>query len=297
MGLLHRLGIKPDRREADYLAGVACFRLAPQLAHRFDRLAQMTPAAFEIDAHDRRLFGKPSRAHSEHQPAARIHVERRNGLGGLDRIALGQQADARSEADARGRLCGDRERDERVGQMRVELGHLVGRARVVGRVGGRHHQVLGEPERLEAGALGRSRNSAGIAGFFGEERRDADFHDRPLANAGESAPHRKSRLRTASHNIAELTPAGKACRIARAMLSISFSRRAIAYRGRSKLENPASFGRRTEERADEGLHLQVELDDHVVGTRRQPEAGPNVVLDAVRELAPKHGEDVVLLVA
>ncbi len=137
----------------------------------------MTPAALEVDAHDRRLFGKPSRAHAQHQPAARIHVERRGGLGGFDRIALGQQANAGADTDARGRLRGRRQRDERIGEMSVGLGHLaVGRTLIVSRIGGRDDQMLRDPERLEAGAFGRGRDRAGIAGFLGEECRDSDFH-------------------------------------------------------------------------------------------------------------------------
>jgi len=35
----------------------------------------------------------------------------------------------------------------------------------------------------------------------------------------------------------------------------------------------------------------------MVGAGREPEARPKVVLDAVRQLAPQHREDVVLLFA
>ena len=43
------------------------------------------------------------------------------------------------------------------------------------------------------------------------------------------------------------------------------------------------------------LQLEIELHDHAVGAARQADAGADVVLDSVRQLAPEHREDVVLL--
>src|SRR5436309_401082 len=58
---------------------------------------------------------------------------------------------------------------------------------------------------------------------------------------------------------------------------------------------PARNPRHSEQRADEALQLEVELRDHVVGSRREAEAGPEVVFDSARQLPPQHREEVVLL--
>src|SRR5690349_8639670 len=123
-GLLHGLGVKPNAWKLDYLAVVARFVLAPQLAHRLDRFAQMLPAPREVHSHDRGLFGKPPGADAQDKPSVRVVVDGRGHLRGFDRIALRQQAYHSAELDPLRRLRRNRERNERVGKVAVELRHF-----------------------------------------------------------------------------------------------------------------------------------------------------------------------------
>src|SRR5216684_1972685 len=189
-GLLHRLGVKPDAWKLDYLTAVARFVFAPQLAHRLDRLTQMLPAAREVHSHDCGLFGKPPGADTQDKPSVRVVVDRRGDLRGFDRIALRQQAYHSAELDPLRRLRRQRERNERVGKVTVELGHFaVGGTRIVGLVLRRYDEMLRDPKRFESEVFCFLCDCAGVTRFFSKKSQYADFHRIVSALLSRLAPH------------------------------------------------------------------------------------------------------------
>jgi len=70
---------------------------------------------------------------------------------------------------------------------------------------------------------------------------------------------------------------------------------ALTSRSLRKTTKKTSLPRTTEERADETFDLEVELDDYAVGTAGETETGTDVIANAMRQLAPDDGKDVVLL--
>ena len=107
------------------------------------------------------LLAVPAGADPEQEPAVGDAVDRRDLLGGRDRVALDDQADAGADEQPLGRRRGGGQRDERVVDPPVLVGQLA--AGRIGRLAAdRDVGVLGEPERLEAVLLGAAaRDRAG----------------------------------------------------------------------------------------------------------------------------------------
>src|SRR6266849_3783804 len=90
--LLRRLRPGHHRRELDELAVVFRFRLRPDRPHRLDALPHHPEARLEVRPVVGHLLGVPAGADAEEEPSARDLVEARDLLGGLDRIALHDEA-------------------------------------------------------------------------------------------------------------------------------------------------------------------------------------------------------------
>src|SRR5260370_5734028 len=140
----------------------------------------MPPAAREVDTHYLGFFREPSRAEPENQPAAGIEIDRCGYLRGLDHVALGQQADSRAELDARCRVRRDRQRDEWIDQMPVELRHLaVLGSRIIRRVGRRQAQMFRDEERFETEIFGFLGDRARLPRLIRQKSHHANFHIAP----------------------------------------------------------------------------------------------------------------------
>ncbi len=100
--LLHRLGPGHNRVEVDELAVVFGLGFRPDLLHRLDALAHQLGAALEGGAVVLHLLGIPADADAEQEAALRHLVYRGHLLGGLDRIALVDQAYPGADFQLRG---------------------------------------------------------------------------------------------------------------------------------------------------------------------------------------------------
>ena len=101
------------------------------------------------------LLAVPAAADAELEAPAGEEVERGDLLGGGDRVALDDQADAGADPQLRRGLRDGGQRHERVVRVPVLLRQLAA-ARVRRVAGDRDVRVLGEEQRLEAGVLGGS---------------------------------------------------------------------------------------------------------------------------------------------
>src|SRR5207253_2296985 len=124
MRLLDRLRPRPEGREADQLALEARLLLGPDALHRLDALAEQLPAGAELRPVVLHLLGVPAATDAEQEAAAREEVERRDLLGGRDRVALDQEADARAELQPSRDRSRRRERDEEIMRVPVLLGKV-----------------------------------------------------------------------------------------------------------------------------------------------------------------------------
>ena len=97
MRLLHRLRPRPDAIEVDELAVVRGLVLGPDRLHRLDPLAHQREARARVGAVVVHLLEVPAGADAEEEAAAGELVERGDLLGGRDRVALDDQADAGAE--------------------------------------------------------------------------------------------------------------------------------------------------------------------------------------------------------
>jgi len=173
MRLLHGLRPGVDRREVDVLTVVLGLALGPDRLHRLDALAQEQETAREVSrAVVRHLLRVPAGAHAEEEAAVRDAVERGDVLGGLDRVALHDEADPGRDTQARRHRGGGGERHEGLVGVVVHLRELGAagprRAALDGDV-----RVLGDPERLEAARLELTREVGGLDRGVGEEDRGA----------------------------------------------------------------------------------------------------------------------------
>jgi hypothetical protein len=98
------------------------------------------------------LLDVPAGAHAEQEAPAGDVVEGGDLLGGHDRIALDDEADARADLQALGRGGGGGEAHERVDRVAV-LGRELAATGVRGGAADRDMSVLWEEERLEAELL------------------------------------------------------------------------------------------------------------------------------------------------
>src|SRR5262249_46992485 len=94
MRLLERLGGLPGGIEVDEFALVLRCLLGPDALHRLDAFPQDRPAMPEVGAVIAHLLDVPACPDAEQHTSVRQLVERRDLLGGRDRIAFYEQADA-----------------------------------------------------------------------------------------------------------------------------------------------------------------------------------------------------------
>ena len=96
---LDGLGIGADFREAAELTAELRLFLGPQHFHNFEILTRALRPAFPGDAHRGELFRQPAHTHAEIKTPARQLIQAGDFFRGDDRIALGYQANAGSQAD------------------------------------------------------------------------------------------------------------------------------------------------------------------------------------------------------
>ena len=133
--------------------------LRPQGAQRFDVLVGDAAPLREGHADRVELLLQPADPDAQLHPAARELIERRHLLGQGDGVALGEDEDARGEADPSVAAATRRARSTDPGSAKssgpgICSGSLYGYG---GRVPRRNHRVLDGPQRLEAGLSGRGR--------------------------------------------------------------------------------------------------------------------------------------------
>ena len=122
MRLLGGLGPGPDLVEVDVLAVELGLVLCPDLLHRPHLLAETLEARLVVRAVVLHLFGIPPAPDAELEAPARERVEARHLLGGDDRVALDDEADARADPDALGRRRGGHEGHERIESVGILRG-------------------------------------------------------------------------------------------------------------------------------------------------------------------------------
>jgi hypothetical protein len=111
---LHRLRPRPARRERHRAARVARLVVRPERAHGQDPVADEVAALPEGDPVVGDLGTDPPVADAELEAPARQVVERRDGFGGDEGVALGDEADAGRKLQPGRRRRGEPEGDERV---------------------------------------------------------------------------------------------------------------------------------------------------------------------------------------
>src|SRR2546422_11399664 len=90
------------------------FLLSPNLLHREDALPEQSPSGLEVGAVILHLLGVPATTDAEEEPPAGEAVERGHFFRRDDGIALDDEADSGTEAQAGCRHGGRSERAERV---------------------------------------------------------------------------------------------------------------------------------------------------------------------------------------
>ena len=219
---LHGLRIRLERRPAEVLPGERLGRLLPERAQRAHRLGRARGAVLERDAERLELLAQPADADAEDHPPVRQHVERRDLLGDVDRMALRQEQYARREAELFRHGGREGEGQKRVQERDVlRTGDLARRAVGIHRaVPDRDDDVLDRPERFDADVLGRTRQVGEVVGEAeraGVGVHEAEFHGRGDSRVrtprqgwwcGVPAGHRKRRAR---HSEAWRLCAGLTC--------------------------------------------------------------------------------------
>jgi hypothetical protein len=175
IGSLRRLRPGHHRREVDDLAVVFRLRLGPNLAHRLDLLAHPLEAGFEVGTVVLHLVLVPATADAEEEPPLRHLVERGGELGGLDRIALDDEADAGADLQCLGRGRRGGQDHERVHRVVIHFRHIAaaGEWRLAAQ---RDVRMLGRPQRLEPARLARVRQLDDRHRIIGVKHESAEIH-------------------------------------------------------------------------------------------------------------------------
>src|SRR3989449_104290 len=173
--LLRRLRPGHHRPELDELAVVFRFRLRPDRPHRLDALPHHPKARLEVRAVVGHLLGVPAGADAEEEPSARDLVEARDLLGGLDRIALHDEAHPGGDLQPGGGRGGGRERHEGVHHVVVLPRQLTAlwKRRAARQ---RDVRVLRRPERAEPALLQRPAELGRSHRVVREKDRGAEIH-------------------------------------------------------------------------------------------------------------------------
>jgi hypothetical protein len=128
----------------------------PQAAHGEEVLPPLVAARPVVDAVVLHLVDVPAEPDAEGGAATGEVVEGGDGLGGHDRVALGDEEDAGAEAEGGRRGRGRGEGDEGIEGAAVLVGQVVvGRRRPRRAATRRDVGVLREPQRVEAALLER----------------------------------------------------------------------------------------------------------------------------------------------
>src|ERR1700757_1013617 len=98
--------------------------IGPDLLHRLDPLAHQLEAGFEGRAVILDFLGVPAAANAKEEAPARNLIDRGNELCGLDRVALHDEAHARSGLQGLGHRCRRAEHAERIHDLAIGLGDL-----------------------------------------------------------------------------------------------------------------------------------------------------------------------------
>ena len=150
MGFLNRSRVKSELRKAVVVTVMLRLILRPELFHYFQRFGCLGPPVREVAPERGRLFRLPAGSNPKNKSAARVKIERRNALGEIDRVVLGNQQHTRAKAQGSGRGSGDRQGDKGVGHQQIRIGdRLPGRSSGTHRRVHRNDRVLGQPQRFE----------------------------------------------------------------------------------------------------------------------------------------------------
>ena len=172
---LDRFRFRPDRVEVDELAVVLRGIVGPDRLHGFDALSHQLPAGVERGAVVGHLLGVPATPDPEQEPPVRHVVDRGDLLGGCDRSAFHDKADAGTDLQRGGRRCRCGEGDERVQGLVIHLGQF-GAARPRALAVGGNVGVLSHPERLKPSFLERRSEFGRVHRISGREDTDTEIH-------------------------------------------------------------------------------------------------------------------------
>ena len=100
MRALDRLRVRPRTLEIHERASIGRHVLGPQHLHRLERFVHPAPAFFEGDAEGFVFLALPTDSHPEVEATAAQAIEVRDVFGEIGGVALGNDADPGSEADA-----------------------------------------------------------------------------------------------------------------------------------------------------------------------------------------------------
>ena len=187
-----------NTREREVAPVVAHLTAGPGRTEDLDRLAEPTAALVEGDVERAELLGQPPDTDAKHEATGGDVLQRARRPGDRERVAQRQDVDARRQADPLSHRGHRGEADQRVDELGVRPDDRPGvvlparlrRAGVRGRVAEREHDVLAQPQRVEAGVL---RRAGELDELDGREVVDAqpDLHRATPSTAG----CRQSRLR------------------------------------------------------------------------------------------------------
>jgi hypothetical protein len=133
--------------------------VAPQAPAHLEVFVGHATAHARVGADGGELLAQPADADAEDDAPARQRIERRDQLRRDDRVAVRQHVHADAEPHARRRRRQIRERHERLVELHQAVEHRRRRRRArIERVDARrldrHHQMIGDPHRVEPQRLG-----------------------------------------------------------------------------------------------------------------------------------------------
>jgi hypothetical protein len=155
---------------------IFCDVLRPDLLHRLDLPAHLEGAGLVYGAVIFHFFGIPAAADAEQKAALRHLVQRSDKLGGLNRVALDNEADGCAQLEVGGDGRRRAKRDERVHHVKVLLGQRRFALRVGKPAGDRNVRMFRHPQRVETTLFERHRKLGRRYRVVDEEDRSTDFH-------------------------------------------------------------------------------------------------------------------------
>ena len=167
MGRLDRLRVEPGPAQLMKLPFVIGNRIAPETLQNLDVLRAARPPPFERHSEIVEFLLEPAHAQTQKGPSAGKPIQGGHLLGGINRVALGQDANSRGELDLPGHGCRPAQ-----GEKGIEHPALAGQADQLAilRVGvGRsvileEQCVLAYPERIKAAFFSATRKGRDVFG-------------------------------------------------------------------------------------------------------------------------------------